>query len=180
MRDIESGETTTVRRKRKVFHVNNNVISSETNKETMLKNETSSKYQAAKEKHQEKRPYSKDKRTLSETTEFKVTSNNKYKLSFRKLQSMYPKLFNLFHPRPLSIGIREQLFENRQGLSKKTIRHALFFYCNSHQYLKQIKAGKNRYSFDLKKGTLVTKDESDVALQNLKTLYSSIKEAQKT
>jgi sRNA-binding protein len=107
----------------------------------------------------------------------KVPSTNKYKLAFRELEKKLPRLLSLYRPKPLEAGIREKLISLDLGLSNKTIRNALKFYCNSHQYLKCIIEGKPRVDVNGKRtSVLVTKEEQLSAIHRCKELFSRVKE----
>lgn len=106
----------------------------------------------------------------------KIKSTNKYKLAFQQLEKKLPRAFNLGRPKPLKIGVLEDLFNTDTGLSKKTIRRALFFYCNSHQYLKQVIVGRVRIDiFGKPTEQVVSGDEAEHAKDSLKKVFKSIK-----
>jgi hypothetical protein len=105
----------------------------------------------------------------------KIESKNRHKLAFRKMEKCFPKVFNLSNPRPLEKGIREELLKMDNEVSNKTIRLGLFFYCNSHQYLKSVKEGVQKVNAKGRFTKKVTKDEEESAKERLKELYRSIK-----
>lgn len=107
----------------------------------------------------------------------KIESKNKYKLALRQLESVFPKVFNLLNPKPLSIGIREELLALEQGVSNKQIRMGLFFYCNSHQYLCSVKEGVRRVNATGRYTKEVTKEEEQDAKKRLRELFTKIRES---
>jgi hypothetical protein len=107
----------------------------------------------------------------------KIKSKNKHKLALRALESEFPKVFNLSFPKPLSIGIRDELLSLNTSVSNKQIRLGLFFYCNSHQYLRCIKAGVNRVNSTGRYVKEVTADEEKEANKRLRSLFAKIKKS---
>lgn len=107
----------------------------------------------------------------------RIETKNNYKKALRRLEKAFPKVFNLNKPKPLSHGIREQIFNAETGLSKKSIRKALTFYCNSHQYLKCMKEGVARYDLSGKATEIsVTAEEAGVAYEKCSSLFVRIAE----
>ncbi len=154
--------------KKKIIHINNNIVSDRGSEKP--KHVDGSKIN---------KPSYAGKPSYPKKPRLKIPSTNKYKLAFRKIEGMFPKVFNLSHPKPLSIGIREELFERNISMSKKTVRKALFFYCSSHQYLKKIKEGAKRYDLNAKTSSIVTTEEAVKARKNLEDLYAVIKAKKK-
>lgn len=108
----------------------------------------------------------------------KPETNNKYKKAFHLLSRKMPRVLSLKKPRPINIGFREELFEMELDLSKKTIRNALMFYCNSHQYLQSVKEGEERIKTDGKgSGNFVTQEEAQAAKEKCSAVFASIKES---
>ncbi len=105
----------------------------------------------------------------------KIESKNKHKIALRKLEKEFPKVFNLAKPRPLTIGIRDNLLKMEKEVSNKTVRLGLFFYCNSHQYLHSVKEGVKRVNENGRFTKPVTKEEEVKAKSELSKLYKSIK-----
>lgn len=105
----------------------------------------------------------------------KKQSKNKHKLALRQLEKTFPKLFNLANPRPLDLGIREKLLAMEKDVSNKTVRLGLFFYCNSHQYLRSVTEGTARINAKGRFTKKVTKEEEMDAKKRLKELFKSIK-----
>ena len=101
----------------------------------------------------------------------KIESKNRHKLAFRKMEKCFPKVFNLSNPRPLEKGIREELLKMDNEVSNKTIRLGLFFYCNSHQYLKSVKEGVQKVNAKGRFTKKVTKAEEDSAKERLREPY---------
>lgn len=93
-------------------------------------------------------------------------SKNKHKLAFRKLEESFPNIFHLKKPRPLCVGIREQLIKLKdKKISNNTVRLGLYFYCNSYQYLPVIIEGADRIDINGNKSGFVTKDEEIIAAE---------------
>lgn len=105
----------------------------------------------------------------------KKESANKHKLALRKLEKEFPKVFNLSRPRPLDKGIRTQLLAKDKEVSNKSVRLGLFFYCNSHQYLRAVVEGTLRVNANGRFTKKVTKEEEIEAKDRLRKLFSSIK-----
>tara|TARA_B100000749_G_scaffold276891_1_gene264889 strand:- start:1882 stop:2319 length:438 start_codon:yes stop_codon:yes gene_type:complete len=110
----------------------------------------------------------------------KPETTNKYKKAFHILSRKMPRVLSLKKPRPISIGFREELFKMELEISKKTIRNALMFYCNSHQYLQCVKEGAERINVNGKgSGVCVTEEEAQAAKEKCSAVFASIKESNK-
>lgn len=91
-------------------------------------------------------------------------SKNKHKRAFRELEKTFPAIFNLKRPKPLCIGIRNQLIAIKdKKISNNTIRLGLYFYCNSYQYLPIIVEGAPRIDAEGNESGVVTKEEEITA-----------------
>jgi hypothetical protein len=119
----------------------------------------------------------KEKRDTRSCSRPKLKSKNKHKLALRLLEKEFPKVFNLASPRPLSIGIREELIAANKSISNKQIRLGLFFYCNSHQYLKSVKEGTHRVNSTGRFVKKVTKEEETESIKRLRALFTKIKKS---
>jgi hypothetical protein len=105
----------------------------------------------------------------------KLKSKNKHKLALRILEKEFPKVFNLAFPKPLSVGIREELIASKKEISNKQIRLGLFFYCNSHQYLRCVKEDTHRVNATGRYVKKVTKEEEQDSVKRLRILFAKIK-----
>lgn len=105
----------------------------------------------------------------------RIETKNAFKKALRQLEKRFPKVFNLKHPKPLALGIREDIFMSETGMSKKSIRKALTFYCGSHQYLQCLKEGVKRHALSGKPTEdVVTKEEADKAYEQCSLLFKRI------
>ena len=105
----------------------------------------------------------------------KIVTKNNFKKSFRLLERKFPKAFNLKRPKPLAIGIRDEIFLSGIDMSKKSIRKALTFYCGCHQYLQCIKEDVSRINLSGKPSdSKVTKTEAERAYEQCSALFSRI------
>jgi sRNA-binding protein len=103
-------------------------------------------------------------------------TSNKYKRCFYQLEKAYPQLLSLKKPKPLSINIHQDFLNEHEkiGLSKKTIKRALLFYCNSLTYLKSLVVGAERYDINNNVVASVTTEEAEYAIEKLKTVTEKL------
>ena len=92
----------------------------------------------------------------------------RYELTGR-LKKQWPKLFKT--PRPLSIGIYEQLAEQLDHDDDKIrLRRALYYWCNLYNYIKSVAAGGQRIGLNGPEGTV-----TDQHRENAKKRLAQIK-----
>ena len=89
----------------------------------------------------------------------KESKNSKKKDIFRILRLFfinYPKAFNKKKPKPLKLGILEDIAEDLQGeLTKSQIRRGLKYYTNSIQYQQAIIVERHRVNLNGEKVDLI-------------------------
>lgn len=65
------------------------------------------------------------------------------------LESTYPDIFDRRNPKPLAIGIRNELHKAMPpGAIREGLRPALAYWCRRRRYRGQIAAGGQRYQID--------------------------------
>ncbi len=127
-----------------------------------------------------KKPSSRFNMVRKKYTGRKIQSTNKYKLAFRTLEKLLPRVFNLHKPKPLSLGIREDIINLNLGISNRTIRSALHYYCNRYQYLVTIRDGVSRIDTSGKPtSAVISKEEQAAAYERCQQVYKTIKENNK-
>lgn len=85
--------------------------------------------------------------------------------SLLKLAALYPACFDWTHPRPLKIGIREDLIA--AGHKRKRIYRALWKYCSLQRYLKATQVGTPRIDLQGQPVGVVTAEEEAIAKAKL-------------
>lgn len=114
-------------------------------------------------------------KTVKRRFKSRIETKNAFKKYFRELENKFKKAFNLKRPKPLAIGIRDEIFLSGIDMSKKSIRKALIFYCGSHQYLQCIKEGAQRVGLSGNPtGDVVTADEAKRAYEQCSALFGRI------
>ena len=90
------------------------------------------------------------------------------------LQLTYPRCFNFSHPKPLTIGITNDILKNLPqdiDFSKMNIRQVLDYYTHSPKYLHILTKAKYRYNLQGEKEGDVTPIQQKKALEQAKKLY---------
>lgn len=113
----------------------------------------------------------------------KVNKNRQANLAAMDLlREQYPEVFSKESPRPLKIGIQEDLVADEK-VSKNKIKRALATYVRSYQYLKSFVEGADRVDLQGKPAGKVTADEAAYAAGKLQVMQDArkarIKEQQK-
>ncbi|KFJ44116.1 hypothetical protein IBE48_09525 [Francisella philomiragia] len=79
----------------------------------------------------------------------KPFSKEKKQECLEELQQLIPNRFNLDNPKPLVIGVSEELFDRLDGkMSRLRIRNALSWFCNNKEYYIAILKDKKRYDLE--------------------------------
>ena len=99
-----------------------------------------------------------------EAPEKTETERRKEALAF--LCEALPKCFSTENPKPLKIGILEDVaaeLGKEAPYSKTRLRRAIQFYCGSNKYLKATANGGHRVDLDGKKAGEITQAQQDYA-----------------
>lgn len=83
------------------------------------------------------------------------------------LESTFPKAFNFREPKPLKLGIEQDLLSVSSPYSKRQIRKSLGSYCFSRTYLNAIVQGDWRYDLNGDKVEEISQEHKDRAAKDL-------------
>jgi len=105
------------------------------------------------------------------------------KKAFEKCAKLWPRLFTLSNPRPLSLRIRDVLIEDAEKngfeVSRTELFCALYWMTKTHQYLAAIVDGRYRYDLSNQVAGMVTSDQKAQAKEALYKIPRHIRSPKK-
>ncbi|ELP6119313.1 hypothetical protein QTV43_000457 [Vibrio vulnificus] len=114
---------------------------------------------------------SQGKRNIKQAPKKKSSSYSANKKAFEKCAKLWPRIFNISEPRPLSLRIRDVLIEDAENkgyeVSRTELFCALFWMTKTHQYLTAIVNGRYRYDLSNQVAGMVTADQKTQAKEAL-------------
>lgn len=79
-------------------------------------------------------------------------------LAWAALSQRWPAIFNIDAPRPLKIGIHEDLLQ--AGLAQQDLKRALAHYCHTRRYRRTLVEGATRIDLDGRPAGVVTREQA--------------------
>ena len=98
--------------------------------------------------------------------------------AMQQLLDAYPEIFNLKSPRPIKIGIHDEI-STTEDLSKTKVRRGLASYVRQTAYLKSIVEGASRINIKGEADGVVTAEEASHAQEQLQQRFKHKKPARK-